>query len=237
MSASAACGWRPPTAGWRPRSSAAKNGWLVRDGVLVNAAPGNDLVTERTFTDFRLHADFRYPRGSNSGIYLRGRYEVQIEDDYGQEPDAHTIGAVYGFLTPSVNAARKAGEWQTLDITLVGRVVTVGAPLDVAVADHFIASYLSLLGGPSTQVPSSPALHRIPPPSTTQDSQHTPNFAPTWPGAPSDRGHFSVGFLPGYHLGAFSVRRRPQRRGAPNMAGGVASAGAPVLSSPQHPRQ
>jgi hypothetical protein len=112
-------------AGWGPRSSATKNGWRVRDGVLVNAAPGNDLLTERKFTDFQLHAELRYPGGSNSGIYLRGRYEVQIEDNYGQEPDALTIGAVYGFLTPSVNAARKAGEWQTLDVTLVGRVVTV----------------------------------------------------------------------------------------------------------------
>ena len=84
-----------------------------------------DLVSERKFTDFQLHAEFRYPAGSNSGIYLRGRYEVQIEDDYGEEPDSHRIGGVYGFLTPSVNAAKKAGEWQTLDITLVGRTVTV----------------------------------------------------------------------------------------------------------------
>jgi hypothetical protein len=112
-------------AGWKPRHRDRRNGWAVRDGVLINAAPGNDLLTERTFTDFRLHAEFRYPRGSNSGIYLRGRYEVQIEDNYGQEPDSHRIGGVYGFLTPSVNAARRAGEWQALDITLVGRVVTV----------------------------------------------------------------------------------------------------------------
>ena len=103
----------------------AKNGWVVRDGLLVNAEPGNNLLTERKFDDFQLHAEFRYPKGSNSGIYLRGRYEVQIEDNYGQEPDSHHIGGVYGFLTPSVNAARKAGEWQTLDVTLVGRVVTV----------------------------------------------------------------------------------------------------------------
>jgi hypothetical protein len=111
--------------GWMPRSSKIKNGWTVREGLLVNAVPGNDLVTERKFTDFKLHAEFRYPRGSNSGIYLRGRYEVQIEDNYGEEPDCHKIGGVYGFLTPSVNAARKPGAWQTMDITLVGRVVTV----------------------------------------------------------------------------------------------------------------
>ena len=112
-------------AGWKPRHPEKKNGWVVRDGLLVNAAPGNDLLTERKFTDFQLHAEFRYPKGSNSGIYLRGRYEVQIEDGFGQEPESHIIGSVYGFLTPSVNAAKKAGEWQTLEVTLVGRVVTV----------------------------------------------------------------------------------------------------------------
>jgi hypothetical protein len=112
-------------AGWKPRASGVKNGWLVRDGLLTNAAPGNDLLTEQTFTDFKLHAEFRYPQGSNSGIYLRGRYEVQIEDNYGAEPDSHKIGGVYGFLTPRVNAGKKAGEWQTMDIALVGREVTV----------------------------------------------------------------------------------------------------------------
>jgi hypothetical protein len=112
-------------AGWKPRWPERKNGWVVKDGVLVNAAPGNDLVTEPTFNDFKVHAEFRYPKGSNSGIYLRGRYEGQIEDNYGLEPECHLIGSVYGFLTPSVNAAKKAAEWQTLDITLVGRVVTV----------------------------------------------------------------------------------------------------------------
>jgi hypothetical protein len=112
-------------AGWKPRHADGKNGWVVKGGLLVNAVPGNDLLTERKFTDFKLHAEFRYPKGSNSGIYLRGRYEVQIEDNFGQEPDSEHIGGVYGFLTPSVNAAKRAGEWQTLDITLVGRTVTV----------------------------------------------------------------------------------------------------------------
>jgi hypothetical protein len=112
-------------AGWKPRFSVVKNGWLVRDGVMVNAIPGNDLLTERQFTDFKLYTEFRYPKGSNSGVYLRGRYEVQIEDDFGEEADSHKIGGIYGFLTPCVNAGKKAGEWQTLEVTLVGRVVTV----------------------------------------------------------------------------------------------------------------
>jgi hypothetical protein len=111
--------------GWKPRPPAKEHGWVVRDGLLVNAKPGTDLVTDRKFTDFKLHAEFRYPKGSNSGIYLRGRYEVQIEDNYGLEPDSHHIGGIYGFLTPSVNAAKRAGEWQAVDVELVGRVVTV----------------------------------------------------------------------------------------------------------------
>jgi hypothetical protein len=111
--------------GWKPRSADDKNNWAVKDGVLVNAASGTDLVTQRKFTDFKLHTEYRYPKGSNSGVYLRGRYEVQIEDDHGTVADSHGSGGVYGFLTPSINAAKKAGEWQTLDVTLVGRTVTV----------------------------------------------------------------------------------------------------------------
>lgn len=113
-------------AGWKARPPEAKHGWIVRDGVLVNETPGTDIVSERTFNDFKLHAEFRYPKESNSGIYLRGRYEVQIEDNFGlYPPDSHHIGGIYGFLTPSVNAAKRPGEWQTLDVELVGRMVTV----------------------------------------------------------------------------------------------------------------
>lgn len=111
--------------GWKPRHEEAKNGWQVREGALANVSPGNDLMTERLFNDLKLRAQFRYPKGSNSGIYLRGRYEVQIEDDFGLEPESHLIGGVYGFLTPRVNNAKRPDEWQTIEITLVGRVVTI----------------------------------------------------------------------------------------------------------------
>ena len=111
--------------GLKPRWPKKANGWVVRDGILHNAKPGNDLLTEKTFDDFKLRAEFRYPPKSNSGIYLRGRYEVQIEDTHGQPADSHRAGGVYGFLTPSVTAAKPAGEWQTIEITLVGRAVTV----------------------------------------------------------------------------------------------------------------
>jgi Domain of Unknown Function (DUF1080) len=109
-------------AAWQP---APNSQWRVADGVLTNQKSGANLVTRQRFTDFKLHLEFRYPKGSNSGVYLRGRYEVQIEDSTGTEPASGVLAAVYGFLPPNENAARKAGEWQTFDITLVGRLVTV----------------------------------------------------------------------------------------------------------------
>lgn len=111
--------------GWVTRHPKKKNGWRVENGGLTNAVPGNDLMTEKKFTDFKLFAKFRYPAKSNSGLYLRGRYELQIEDNPGKVTDSHHIGAIYGFLPPRVNAAKAAGEWQTVEIILVGRVVTV----------------------------------------------------------------------------------------------------------------
>jgi len=112
-------------AGWKVQHASVKNGWKVIDGVLTNAEPGNNLMTEKQFDDFQLHVEFRYPAKSNSGIFLRGRYELQIEDNFGQEAESHKIGGVYGHLTPSINAAKKPGEWQTYDAMLVGRVLTL----------------------------------------------------------------------------------------------------------------
>lgn len=109
--------------GWQ--TEGAENHWIVKDGLLVNAKDGANLVTAGKFEDFKLHAEFRYPAGSNSGIYLRGRYEVQIEDDEGKDVNVHTIGGIYGFFAPCVRAAKRPGEWQTFDITLVGRVASV----------------------------------------------------------------------------------------------------------------
>lgn len=101
------------------------NQWKVESGILKSPHSGSNLVTKEKFTDFKLHVEVRYPSGSNSGIYLRGRYEVQVEDSYGREPSDILFGAVYGFLPPNQMAAKPAGEWQIFDITLVGRLVTV----------------------------------------------------------------------------------------------------------------
>jgi hypothetical protein len=111
---------------WKLRSPEEAQTWeLTSDGVLNNTAKGSDLVTKQEFNDFKLHIEFNYPENSNSGIYLRGRYEVQIEDGYGKEPHSRSIGSIYGFLTPTKDAAKPAGEWQSYDITLVGRRVTI----------------------------------------------------------------------------------------------------------------
>jgi hypothetical protein len=101
------------------------NQWTVVNGILTSAKPGSNLRTSKTFTDFKLHVEFRVPPKGNSGIYLRGRHEVQVEDSKGMPLDSHHEGGVYGFLTPNEDAARAPGEWQSYDITLVGRLVTI----------------------------------------------------------------------------------------------------------------
>jgi Splicing factor len=111
-------GWKVP----------AENQWQVKDGILINPRAGVNLISEQKFEDFKLHIEFRYPEGSNSGVYLRGRHEVQIMDTPQDEhPSSVLYGGVYGFLTPSEIAAKAPGEWQEFDITLVGRMVTIVA--------------------------------------------------------------------------------------------------------------
>lgn len=104
-----------------------ENQWVVEQGILRSPKSGSNLVTDESFTDFKLHIEFRYPKGSNSGVYLRGRYEVQITDSKGKEPVPGELGGVYGFITPSEQVAKDAGEWQMYDITLVGRMITLVA--------------------------------------------------------------------------------------------------------------
>jgi hypothetical protein len=123
--------------GWR--AIGGTNEWeAAPGGVLRNRKSGANLVTEATFDDFKLHAEFRYPAGGNSGVYLRGRYELQIADTGGTEPDYGSLGAVYGFLAPSVMAAKKPGEWQSFDVTLIGRHVTVALNGTTIIADREI---------------------------------------------------------------------------------------------------
>jgi hypothetical protein len=120
--------------GWKLTDPKAANGWSVIDGVLNNnpvqehGKPhkhfGN-LRTEQEFEDFNLTLETNVPPQSNSGVYLRGIYEVQILDSYGKPVDSHNMGAIYSRITPSEAAEKPAGQWQTLDITLVDRHATV----------------------------------------------------------------------------------------------------------------
>jgi hypothetical protein len=114
------------------------NQWIAENGILKSPKSGSNLLTTNKFGDFKLHIEFRYPEGSNSGVYLRGRYELQIVDSYGQEPSSIYLGGIYGFLTPNENVARKPGEWQVYDITLVGRRITVEANGKTVICDQII---------------------------------------------------------------------------------------------------
>jgi 3-keto-disaccharide hydrolase len=111
--------------GWTASDPASTAKWTVENGTLVSPGHGPELIGDAKFEDFKLHVEFNCAPGSNSGVYLRGRYELQIEDD--PEPEGPTMrtGGVYGFLAPSPEQPRKPGVWQTYEITLVGRVVTV----------------------------------------------------------------------------------------------------------------
>ncbi len=109
--------------GWKPIGRGDSQ-WSAAGGILRNAKSGANLVTSQTFDDFKLHAEFRVPKGANSGVYLRGRYELQVDDAAGLEPSSHHLGGLYGFIAPSENVARAAGEWQSMDVTLVGRMLT-----------------------------------------------------------------------------------------------------------------
>jgi hypothetical protein len=111
--------------GWEPIGSAASH-WVAKNGELVNEAKGANIRTTRAFRDFQLHIEYNCPDRGNSGIYLRGRYEVQIEyEPVGTEDKFHSMGAIYSFLAPAVELPRRPGEWETFDIRLVGRRLTI----------------------------------------------------------------------------------------------------------------
>jgi len=120
--------------GWKLTNEKQKNGFSAKDGVLTNdpaqtegehhVSYGN-LRTEQEFEDFNLKLEVNVPAGSNSGVYLRGMYEVQVLDSYGKELDPHNMGAIYSRIKPTVSAEKPAGTWQTMDITLCDRHATV----------------------------------------------------------------------------------------------------------------
>lgn len=131
--------------GWRLTNENQVNGWTVENGLLSNhpdqtkgqphKSYGN-LRTEQEFEDFRLRLDVRVPPKGNSGIYLRGIYEVQVSDAHGREPNSHAMGGVYSRITPTANPTRPAGEWNSMEILLVDRYVTVKLNGDTIIANQ-----------------------------------------------------------------------------------------------------
>lgn len=119
--------------GWEPIGNVENNKWVARDGELVNdnpETPGKhgpgaaNIKTTAKFQDFKLHIEVDCPEGGNSGIYLRGRYEVQVGTEGGTQP-SHEMGAIYSYYPPPAGSELGLGKWTAFDITLVGRHVTV----------------------------------------------------------------------------------------------------------------
>jgi hypothetical protein len=122
--------------GWEPIGDPAKSHWIVENGELVNQEHGANLRTTRKFDDFKLHFEVNCPDDANSGMYLRGRYELQLEyEKAGTEPPERGMGSIYGRIAPSRELPRKPGQWETFDITLVGRTLTVARD-GVTTIDH-----------------------------------------------------------------------------------------------------
>ncbi len=111
--------------GWRAVGRY-KSEWRAENGVLANPVESDNLYTEKEFENFQLHLEFKLPKGGNSGVFLRGCKEVQLFDSFGKAKLADDdCGGIFGKVAPAVNACKPAGEWNSLDVTLVGRKITV----------------------------------------------------------------------------------------------------------------
>jgi len=112
--------------GWLCQDPHHPMGWFVKDGILMNEGKNAcNIYSQQKFNDFKLEVEFNVDPESNSGVYLRGRYEIQILDGYNRPMDVHSQGALYGFIVPAAKADKPAGEWQTYEITLIANHVTV----------------------------------------------------------------------------------------------------------------
>ena len=110
--------------GWEP-DHPESNHWVVKDGELVNLEHGANLRGTRKFDDFKLHIELNCPQNGNSGVYLRGRYEMQVEYENNKEDNFHSMGSIYGMVAVTQVLPSKVGQWESFDVTLVGRRVTV----------------------------------------------------------------------------------------------------------------
>ena len=110
---------------WEVQHKDREMGWTVEDGAMTNVPPANNLVSKHRFENFKIHCEYKLAAKSNSGIYLRGRYELQVLDDYGKETESHGHMALYSRVKPLVNASLPTGQWQVMEATIVGNRVTV----------------------------------------------------------------------------------------------------------------
>lgn len=111
--------------GWQP-DNPSTNHWKAINGELVNEAAGANIRTTRKFDDFKLHIEYNCPNLGNSGVYLRGRDEIQVEyEKPGTNDKFHGMGSIYGFIAPAIDLPPKPGQWESYDVTYVGRTVTV----------------------------------------------------------------------------------------------------------------
>jgi Domain of Unknown Function (DUF1080) len=125
--------WGPPIklfnevdlSGWTLHDPSKPGSWKVEHGELIATGRGADLITTAKFGDFKLHVEFKNGKSTNSGVYLRGRYELQIETDEAAQTGEFHTGGIYGFLAPNPEQPRVPDTWQTFDITLIGRRLTV----------------------------------------------------------------------------------------------------------------
>lgn len=164
-------GWR----NWVQRDGQPSQ-WVVQDDGSVQVR-GGDAITSANFRDFQLHLEFRCPimpdaqgqAKGNSGVYIHGRYEVQVLDSFDQPVAANTCGAIYSIASPLVNATRPAGEWQTYDIVFraprFDEAGTVTEPARITVLLNGITIHNNVIlphttpgGLDSTVVPEGPIL-------------------------------------------------------------------------------
>lgn len=112
-------------AGWEFDNPAASH-WVAENGELQNTQAGANIRTTRKLSDFKLHIEYNCPPGGNSGVYLRGRYEIQVEYEPPGKNDAfHAMGSIYGFVAPAREVSPRPGQWESYDVTLIGRTVSV----------------------------------------------------------------------------------------------------------------
>jgi hypothetical protein len=110
---------------WELQHTDRSSGWSVADGAMINEPKANNLISRRKFKDFKIVAEYKLEKDSNSGIYLRGRHELQVLDDFGKPPESHGHMAIYAWTPPRVNASKAPGEWQAMEATLVGNRLSV----------------------------------------------------------------------------------------------------------------